>query len=78
MKSIEEAGYKPGEDVCLALDAASTEYYVDGKYVLKGEGKSLTSTLKTPTTSAALCRRLSDHLDRRRHGRRRLGRLEAA
>jgi enolase len=41
MKSIEAAGYAPGEDVALALDAASTEFYKDGKYVLAGEGKSL-------------------------------------
>ncbi|MCX2722724.1 phosphopyruvate hydratase [Roseibium salinum] len=41
MKSIEAAGYKPGEDVFLALDAASTEFFKDGKYVLEGEGKTL-------------------------------------
>ncbi len=41
MKSIEVAGYKPGEDIYLALDAASTEFYADGKYHLKGEGKTL-------------------------------------
>ncbi|MAL79677.1 MAG: phosphopyruvate hydratase [Sneathiella sp.] len=41
MKSIEGAGYKPGEDVYLALDAASTEFFRDGKYHLKGEGKVL-------------------------------------
>ncbi|MFA5958395.1 phosphopyruvate hydratase [Hyphomicrobium sp.] len=43
MKAIEKAGYKPGEDVMLALDCASTEYFKDGKYVLAGEGKSLDS-----------------------------------
>ena len=41
MKSIEAAGYKPGEDIMLALDAASSEFYKDGKYVLAGEGKTL-------------------------------------
>ncbi|WP_299350380.1 phosphopyruvate hydratase [uncultured Shimia sp.] len=41
--SVEKAGYKLGEDIYLALDCASSEYYVDGKYELKGEGKSLTS-----------------------------------
>ncbi len=41
MKSIEKAGYKPGEDVALALDCASTEYFKKGKYELEGEGKSL-------------------------------------
>lgn len=43
MKSIEAAGYKPEEDIALALDAASTEFYKDGKYELAGEGKSLGS-----------------------------------
>ena len=43
MKSIEKAGYKPGEEIYLALDCASSEYYKDGKYELAGEGKSLTS-----------------------------------
>jgi len=43
MKSIESAGYRPGEDVCLALDCASTEFYRNGTYVLKGENKMLSS-----------------------------------
>ncbi|WP_458790719.1 phosphopyruvate hydratase [Yoonia sp. MH D7] len=43
MKSIEKAGYKPGKDIYLALDCAASEYYKDGKYEMKGEGKSLTS-----------------------------------
>ena len=43
MKAIEDAGYKPGEDVVLALDAAASEFCEKGKYELKGEGKSLTS-----------------------------------
>ncbi|KAF1857645.1 hypothetical protein Lal_00013112 [Lupinus albus] len=41
MKAIEAAGYKPGDDVMLALDAASTEFFKNGKYELAGEGKSL-------------------------------------
>ncbi|MEM9332822.1 MAG: phosphopyruvate hydratase [Pseudomonadota bacterium] len=41
MKSIEKAGYKPGEEVFLALDCASTEFFKDGKYVLEGEGRTL-------------------------------------
>jgi enolase len=41
MKSIERAGYKPGEDVALALDCAATEFYKSGKYQMEGEGKSL-------------------------------------
>ncbi|MBU2358679.1 MAG: phosphopyruvate hydratase, partial [Alphaproteobacteria bacterium] len=43
LKSIEKAGYTPGEDIYLALDCASTEYFKDGKYEMKGEGASLTS-----------------------------------
>ena len=43
MKAIEKAGYKPGVDVTLALDAASTEFLKDGKYNLHGEGKVLDS-----------------------------------
>ena len=44
VKAIETAGYKPGDDVVLALDAASSEFYgEDGKYHLEGEGKVLTS-----------------------------------
>ena len=43
MKSIEKAGYTPGEDIALALDAASTEFFKNGKYELAGEGKSLGS-----------------------------------
>ncbi|MBL25403.1 MAG: phosphopyruvate hydratase [Rhodospirillaceae bacterium] len=43
MRAIEAAGCKPGDDVVLALDCASTEFYKDGKYELAGEGKSLSS-----------------------------------
>ncbi|WP_170523407.1 phosphopyruvate hydratase [Ruegeria arenilitoris] len=43
LKSIGKAGYKPGDEIYLALDCAATEYYKDGKYVLSGEGKTLSS-----------------------------------
>ncbi len=43
LKSIEKAGYRPGEDIYLAMDCASTEYYKGGKYEMKGEGLSLSS-----------------------------------
>jgi enolase len=43
MRAIEKAGYRPGEDVAIALDPASTEFYYGGRYELKGEGKSLGS-----------------------------------
>ena len=44
MTSIESAGYKAGDDVYLAMDAAASEFYDDGTYNLKGEGKKLSST----------------------------------
>ena len=43
VKAISDAGYKPGEDVVLAIDAASSEFYENGKYEMKGEGKSYTN-----------------------------------
>ena len=41
MRAIEAAGYKPGEQIALALDAAASEFYKDGRYELAGEGKNL-------------------------------------
>jgi enolase len=56
MKSIEAAGYKPGSDVLIALDCASTEFFKNGKYEYEGEGKS-----RDPEAQAAyladLCKR---------------------
>ncbi len=43
LKAVEKAGYRPAEDIMLALDCASTEYYKDGAYVMAGEGKTLSS-----------------------------------
>ena len=43
VQAIKDAGYKPGEEVVLAIDAASSEFYENGKYEMKGEGKSLTN-----------------------------------
>ena len=43
VNAIKDAGYKPGEDVVLAIDAASSEFYENGKYEMKGEGKSYTN-----------------------------------
>ncbi len=40
IEAVEKAGYKPGEDICIALDAAASEFEKDGKYVLSGEGKT--------------------------------------
>ncbi|MDO5369150.1 phosphopyruvate hydratase [Paracoccus sp. (in: a-proteobacteria)] len=54
LRSIEKAGYKPGDDIMLALDCASTEYFKGGKYEMVGEGKSLTSA-ENVDYLAALC-----------------------
>ena len=43
MRAIEEAGYNPGTEIALAIDAAATEFHKDGKYNLAGEGKILTA-----------------------------------
>ncbi len=43
LRSVEKAGYKPGDDIVLALDCAATEYFKDGRYVMEGEGSSMTS-----------------------------------
>jgi len=43
MEAIAKAGFKPGEDIHLALDCAASEFYVDGKYNLRGENKSFDS-----------------------------------
>ena len=56
MRSIENAGYKPGSDVMLALDCASTEFYKDGKYNMHGEGKTF--------DSAGMARYLEDLVNR--------------
>ncbi len=56
MKSIESAGYKPGEDVYLALDCAATEYFKDGVYDMAGEGKK-----RSPAENAAYLANLVDN-----------------
>jgi enolase len=43
MKAVEQAGYKPEKDICLALDCASTEFFKDGAYHYEGEGKKRSS-----------------------------------
>jgi len=43
LTAIEQAGYRPGEDIAIALDPASSEFYRDGKYELAGEGRTLSS-----------------------------------
>jgi enolase len=43
VEAIQKAGYQPGDEIALALDPAATEFYVDGTYELRGEGRSLSS-----------------------------------
>jgi enolase len=52
LEAIAKAGYKAGEDIMIAIDAAASEFYKDGKYVLASEGKSLTSAEFTDYLSA--------------------------
>ncbi len=52
LKSIEKAGYRPGEDIMLALDCAATEYFKNGVYDLAGEGKKLSSAENVAYLSA--------------------------
>jgi enolase len=54
LKAVEKAGYTPGDDIMLALDCASTEYFKNGKYEMAGEGKSLSSD-ENVAYLAALC-----------------------
>jgi len=55
-KAVEKAGYRLGEDIFFALDPASTEFFKDGKYVLEGEGKTL-SPDEMVKVYADLCKR---------------------
>jgi enolase len=55
-KAIEKAGYKPGDDVRLALDPASTEFFKNGKYVLEGEGRTLDAAGMVKTYEALVSR----------------------
>jgi enolase len=56
VRAIEAAGYRPGEDIVLALDCAASEFYKDGTYELAGEGKSL--------DAAGMAKYLADLVDR--------------
>jgi enolase len=47
MKSVEEAGYTPGDDVVLALDCAASEYFKDGEYRMTGEGRTFSPAQMT-------------------------------
>ena len=77
LAGIEAAGYRPGEDVAIALDPAVSEIYEDGGYVLEHEGRTLTRRRAGRLLGRA-GRPLPDRLARGRHGRGGLGRLEGA
>ncbi|MGI6215052.1 MAG: phosphopyruvate hydratase, partial [Christensenellales bacterium] len=47
VEAIEAAGYEPGEDICIAIDAASSEFYKDGKYFIEGDKEGKTSSEMT-------------------------------
>jgi len=57
IQGIEGAGYRPGEDIALALDPAASEFYKDGVYVLEGEGGRRLSSLEMVDYYADLCAR---------------------
>jgi enolase len=75
--AIEKAGYKPGDDVAIALDPASTEFFKDGAYY-PHRARSRRTRREMVALYEGLVQALSDRLDRRRPRRRRLGRLESA
>ncbi len=78
MEAIAKAGYKPGEQVGIALDPAASEFFA-GRQVRLQEVRQERADLRTDgRVLGRLGGEVSDHFDRRRHGRRRLGRLEAA
>ena len=73
----EKAGYEPGKEVMFALDCAASEFFKDGEYVYKGEGKTR-SREQQAEYLADLAQTISDRVDRRWHGRGRHRRLENA
>ena len=77
MEAITKAGYKPGEQIGIALDPAASEFYKDGKYIFKKSDKSERTSEQMVELLGQLAAAVSDCVARRRHGGRRLGRLEA-
>ena len=78
IEAIEKAGYKPGEQVCIALDVAATEFYDDKNEELHDRRQADSSSAAMVDFLAGWVEQVSDLLDRRRLLRRRLGRLEDA
>ena len=75
LAGIEKGGYKPGKDIAIVLDPAASEFYEDGKYLLKADNQKLSSE-EMVGYYENLISKYPDHLHRRRVGRKRLGRLE--
>ena len=78
LEAIEQAGYKPGKEIYLGLDVASTEFYKNGSYELESRGPQVHLRRSSPSTSQAWSARYPIITHRGRHGRGRLGRLGAA
>jgi len=77
LAAIEKAGYRVGDEVAIALDPAASEFFKDGALRLRRRGQD---ALDRPAgrVSRRITKALSDRVDRRRHGRGRLRRLEEA
>ncbi len=78
LEAITQAGYKPGEQIAIALDPAASEFFQEGKYVFKKSDKSVKSSEEMVKFWAGLGAAVSHRLPGGRPGRGRLGRLEAA
>ncbi len=77
VEAIEAAGRVPGEEIAIAMDPASSEFYRDGEYVLAGEGRSLSSA-EMVEYWVDLVDAVPDRVHRGRDGRGRLGRVGRA
>ena len=78
LEAIAKAGYRPGADVSIALDPASSEFYEDGKYVFARGDKSVAQRRADGRVLCGVAQEISDRLDRRRARGRRLGGMENA
>ena len=76
LEAIDKAGYNAGDNVMLALDPAASEFYKDGTYVFKKSRQTKAVVRRDGGLLDRLVQQISDHLDRGRHGRERLGRLD--
>ena len=77
LRAIEAAGYRPGEQIAIALDPAASEFHRDGRYVLEGEG-TVTQHRRDDRLLGGVGDALPDRLDRGRPRRVRLGGLAGA